>query len=72
MQVAAVVIGRILLDRLFKAGWKLKEKGHLVHPSGAEMIQPQPLDDRPMTARRPDGTEKQCDGLREALQFING
>ena len=70
MEVAAAVIGSMWLKQLFNDGWVVKEKGHLVHSSGAEMIQPQPLDDRPMLARRANGEEQECDGVREAIRFI--
>ena len=72
MDVASAVIGRMFLSQLWNDGWKLKVKGHLVNKSGAEIIQPQPLDDRLMLARRPDGTEQEFENLRQALRFVNG
>ncbi len=68
MDVAAAVIGNLFLRELFREGWVIKKKGHLVNSRLGEIIQMP--DDGPVLARRLSGTERECGDLREALGFV--
>jgi hypothetical protein len=71
MEVAGAVIGQLIKKMLFDEGWRVKVKGHLVHGSGAEIIQ---LEDGPASvlARRASGAEKHTENLFAAIRYVKG